>query len=442
MQFEGKTAFITGGAQGIGRGIAGRLAKEGVKLALADIDADALATARAELSKVTDVEAYVLDVRDRDAFATVADQVESQLGPVSLLFNNAGVAGRIPVTQMSYQTWDWMLGINLNGVVNGIQTFLPRMIQRGQGGHVVNTSSGAGVAAAASGYLYCTSKFAVVGMSETLRMELEQAKTGIGVSVLCPGPVATNIIAHSSATRPDTVETAKREAGSKAQLEAMQSLLAAGATPDEVGDMVLRAIIDNSAYIFTDSIMADAVVERAEAMIAAMPAAPEDADDESADDTATTLNVGGRKPRKMRSFTLDAAIPAPPAEVFALVADPARMGEWVKGHVGFTQDPPKSVKPGVTFRQQLETMGSSAEVSWLVTQAQAPTTFEMQGNGPMGIRFGTLFSLQPSGDGTALTLTMEMGGGPLMGPVGKVALNNSREYQLESLQKLKSLFAW
>jgi NAD(P)-dependent dehydrogenase (short-subunit alcohol dehydrogenase family) len=183
----GRTAFITGGANGIGLGIARAFARAGAKLALADVDAPALAQAQAELAKETEVETFVLDVRDRAAYARAADDVEARLGPVSLLFNNAGIALALPPAAMTFESWDYALGINLGGVVNGIQTFLPRMLARGGGGHVVNTASGAGLAAPGSGFLYHTAKFAVVGLSESLRFELLGA--GFGVSVLCPGPV-------------------------------------------------------------------------------------------------------------------------------------------------------------------------------------------------------------------------------------------------------------
>ena len=151
-EVAGRAAFITGGANGIGLGIARAFARAGARLALADVDAEALGAAKAELAKETEVETFVLDVRDRDAYARAADVAESRLGPVSLLCNNAGVALAVPVEQMSYESWDFALGVNLGGVVNGLQTFLPRMLARTKelrGGHVVNTASGAGLAAPA-----------------------------------------------------------------------------------------------------------------------------------------------------------------------------------------------------------------------------------------------------------------------------------------------------
>jgi NAD(P)-dependent dehydrogenase (short-subunit alcohol dehydrogenase family) len=259
----GRTAFITGGANGIGLGIARAFAGAGAKLALADLDAEALGRARAELSSVTEVDVHVLDVRDREAYAQVADAVEARLGPVSLLFNNAGVAGHAPAVKLTYELWDWSTGINLHGVINGVQTFLPRMAERGQGGHIVNTASGAGLAAVGSGVLYHTAKFAVVGMSEALRGEL--AHVGIGVSVLCPGPVATDILARTRALQPGLGAAIDRSGR-------MTNALANAVRPDAVGRMVLEAVRADRFYIHTDRIMIGAIEARTAALLEAMPA--------------------------------------------------------------------------------------------------------------------------------------------------------------------------
>ena len=162
---SGRTAFITGGANGIGLGIARAFARAGARLALVDIDAEALDQAEAELGGMTEVVTALLDVRDRAGFARAADTVEARLGPVSVLVNNAGVAGGAPANRLTHALWDWGMGINLGGVINGIQTFLPRISERGRGGHIVSTASGAGLYAGAGNALYCTAKFAVVGMS-------------------------------------------------------------------------------------------------------------------------------------------------------------------------------------------------------------------------------------------------------------------------------------
>lgn len=266
--FSGRVAFITGGAQGIGLGIARSLARRGVKVALADIDEQRLADAQAQLGKLTDVAVFVLDVRDRDAFLRISHDAEVALGAVSLLINNAGVLGQTSPKQMTYEAWDWVLGINLHGVINGIQTFVPRMIERGHGGYVVNTSSGAGLAEAGSGYLYTTSKYAVVGLSESLHREL--ARHSIGVSVLCPGPVATQIIRNSESTRPAGEAPTPRIA---AILDAASAALAAGTPPDAVGEIVVDAVTKGSLYIFTDDGMAELIRQRTQKLLAAMPAA-------------------------------------------------------------------------------------------------------------------------------------------------------------------------
>ena len=197
---QNRTAFITGGANGIGLGIARAFAKAGARIAIVDLDEAALDRAKTELSAQTDVAAFKLDVRDRSEYARIAASVESKLGPVSLLFNNAGVAGGASAAKMTFEMWDWGIGINLIGVINGIQTFLPRMVERRSGGHIVNTASGAGLVEAGAGVLYHTAKFGVVGLSEALRSEL--AANDIGVSVLCPGPVATGIIDNTRRTQP------------------------------------------------------------------------------------------------------------------------------------------------------------------------------------------------------------------------------------------------
>jgi short-subunit dehydrogenase len=152
-----------------------------------------------------------------------------------------------------------------------VQTFLPRMVDRGKGGHIVNTASGAGLAATSSGVLYCTAKFGVVGLSEALNGELAYA--GIGVSVLCPGPVATDIIQRSAQAAPKnglslSEEQERRGADRRAQ---MTKLLTQGVSTDDVGEMVLKAVRDNSLYVHTDRIMEEAIALRTEALLAALP---------------------------------------------------------------------------------------------------------------------------------------------------------------------------
>jgi len=268
-----RTAFITGGANGIGLGIARSLARAGARLALVDLDAEALQRAEAELGAATEVFTAVLDVRDRAAYPRVADAAEAKLGPVSILVNNAGVAGGAPANKLTYELWDWGMSINLDGVISGIQTFLPRIVERGRGGHIVNTASAAGLVAGAGNALYCTAKFAVVGMSEALSLELEPQ--GIGVTLLCPGPCATDIIARTRAGQPKVTRSMSPEQRSNAfaRSEEARKYLANGTQPDTVGDMVHDAIRENRLYVHTDR-MAIALIEaRTTALLDAMPPA-------------------------------------------------------------------------------------------------------------------------------------------------------------------------
>lgn len=260
------------GARGIGLGIARAFANDGAKLALVDIDEAALNAARAELSERTSVETFVLDVRDREAYARVADEVEVRLGPVSILCNNAGVASGADVAHLTYELWDWVIGVNLNGVINGIQTFVPRMIERKIAAHIVSTASGAGLVAEGSGPLYNTSKFAVVGLSEALRLELE--RFGIGVSVLCPGPVATGIIQNTLAFpgRPRIAMTPEEIEVSERRVALVSAYLANGVAPDDVGRVVLAAVKANRLYILTDRLVGDFITARTKAILDAMPA--------------------------------------------------------------------------------------------------------------------------------------------------------------------------
>lgn len=266
-----RAAFITGGANGIGLGIARSLAHAGATLALVDVDAAALERATAELREVTEVFTAVLDVRDRAAYERVAEEAEAKLGPVSILVNNAGIAGGAPANRLTYELWDWGMGINLDGVINGVQTFLSRIVQRNDGGHIVNTASGAGLYASPGNVLYCTAKFAVVGMSEALSAELEPSR--IGVTVLCPGPVATDIIARTRIFQPKVTKAMSAEQRRKAfaRNELMKNFLANGTQPDVVGDMVRDAIRENRLFVHTDRSGIEMIKKRSKALLDAMP---------------------------------------------------------------------------------------------------------------------------------------------------------------------------
>ena len=265
---EDKTCFITGGARGLGLGIARACAQRGARLALADIDAAALTAAERALADLTEVRTYALDITDRDAFLRVADQAEDDLGPVHALFNNAGVIDSVSPSAMRGELWDWMVDVNLNGVYNGVQAFVPRMIQRGEGGLVVNTSSGAGLVEAGSGFAYHATKYAVVGMSESLNRELKRHR--IHVSVICPGPVATDIVRNTQGLRPDEAEP--HTSTVTAILEhAHAHLRQDGVDADLAGERVVEQVLAGQLYAFTDEGFRAEIVARTESILACLP---------------------------------------------------------------------------------------------------------------------------------------------------------------------------
>src|SRR6478609_2853609 len=206
--FAGRTAFVTGGANGVGLGIVRNLLNEGVKVAIADIRQDSIDAALATLDN-REVMGVQLDVSSREGFHEAADRVEAELGPVSLLFNNAGINLFQTIEDSSYDDWDWVLGVDFFGVVNGVMTFAPRMKERAlsgevKGGHIVNTASMASFIGSGAPGIYNTAKFAVRGMSYSLRHSMY--KYGIGVSVVHPGLVKSVIYA-SDDVRPDALKS-------------------------------------------------------------------------------------------------------------------------------------------------------------------------------------------------------------------------------------------
>jgi NAD(P)-dependent dehydrogenase (short-subunit alcohol dehydrogenase family) len=243
----GRTAFVTGGANGIGLGLARALLADGCKVAIADVRAQSLEQALETLDRPDAAVGIELDVRSRQDFARAADEAEAALGPVSLLFNNAGVNLFQTIEDSSFDDWDWVLGVNLHGVINGVTTFVPRIKERGQGGHVVNTASMASFLAGPVPGIYNCSKFAVRGLSESLRYSL--VPHGIGVSVLCPGLVKSFIYA-SDEIRPDSLKAGAKETD-PAFVERLAHVHEAGMEPDEVAAKVLDAVRANRFYVFT-----------------------------------------------------------------------------------------------------------------------------------------------------------------------------------------------
>ena len=249
--FAGRTAFVTGGANGVGIGIVRNLLERGAKVAIADIRQDSIDHALQSLDN-REVMGVQLDVASRDGFKAAADEVEAKFGPVSILVNNAGVNLFQPIEESSYDDWDWLLGVNLHGVINGVQTFVPRMVERVKageqvGGHVVNTASMAAFLAGGSPGIYNTTKYAVRGLSESLRYSL--LPYGIGVSVLCPGLVKSYIYA-SDDIRPDGLK-AQMKAVDTAAVERLAGVHEFGMEPDVIGARVIEAMEANRLYIFS-----------------------------------------------------------------------------------------------------------------------------------------------------------------------------------------------
>ncbi|OJU17873.1 MAG: short-chain dehydrogenase [Sphingomonas sp. 66-10] len=267
----GRTAFVTGGANGIGLGLARALLAEGCKVAIADIREDSIAAALKTLDN-QDVIGVPLDVASRAGFAAAADEVEARLGPVSLLFNNAGINLFQTIDESSYDDWDWVMGVNLNGVINGVMTFVPRMKARGAGGHVVNTASMASFLCGPAPGIYNTAKFAVRGLSESLRYSL--APHGIGVSVLCPGLVKSHIYA-SDEIRPDELKAGARPVDS-AGVERLREVHEFGMEPDVIAARGVEAIRANRYYIFSHPEFRDELREVFDDILAAFRDYPED----------------------------------------------------------------------------------------------------------------------------------------------------------------------
>ncbi len=276
-EFEGKTAFITGGASGIGLGMAKAFAAAGIQVVIADLRPDHLDEAMAFFSIVNQpVYPIVLDVSDRDAMARAAREVEDTFGPVHILCNNAGINIIGPLDEAGYEDWEWLLGVNLGGVINGLTTFLPRMKAHGQGGHIVNTSSIAGIVAGPGNGIYSATKFAIRGLSESLRYDM--APHGIGVSVLCPGTVATNLHqseehrpARYNGTLDDTIRKKRAFTG-----ELFREVLPTGMDPVEVGEKVLRGIRRNDFHIIPHPEFKEEFQEAFDEIIAAIPDEPLD----------------------------------------------------------------------------------------------------------------------------------------------------------------------
>jgi NAD(P)-dependent dehydrogenase (short-subunit alcohol dehydrogenase family) len=247
QDLAGKVAVITGGASGIGLATARSLAREGVKLVLADIEGAALDEAVAALLGAgADVVGILTDVGDKASVEALADQSWSRFGSVHILFNNAGVAVAGPTQSATHADWEWSIRVNLWGPIHGVEAFVPRMIAQKQGGHVLFTASFAGLVPNRNLGPYCVTKFGVMALAECLSKDLREQ--GIAVSVLAPMRVATNIVT-SSRNRP--IELGGPSL-SKIYSEEERASLSGRELPVEVvGDLVVEAIRRKDLYIQT-----------------------------------------------------------------------------------------------------------------------------------------------------------------------------------------------
>lgn len=262
QDLEGRVAVITGGGSGIGRGMALAFGEAGMKIVVAEIDPAAALRVVGELGeRGVEAMAHEVDVVDRDSVKALADAAWDRFGAVHLLCNNAGVTTWGMIRDLGERDWDWVMGVNLAGVLNGLMVFVPRMARQTGGTHVVNTGSTASLAGLPALGHYVASKHAVLGVSEVLR--LEGASHGMSCSVLCPGAVNTGIV-KSARNRHDAF------GGSTAEYNPhVQKAIESGIDPEEVGRIVRQAVLDDDLYIFTHPESRTAIENRYQAMMAA-----------------------------------------------------------------------------------------------------------------------------------------------------------------------------
>ncbi len=269
MEVRGKTALITGGVSGIGFGIARAFAAAGIKLVLSYRNREYRQRAADWFSSqgLAQPRYVELDVTDRERWREVAED----LGPLHILVNNAGVSVFGPTDSASYADYDWIMGVNFGGVVNGLVTLLPRIRAQGPGGHIVNVASMAAYLSGPQAGIYTASKFAVRGLTECLRFNM--APYGIGVSLMCPGLTRTNAW-DSALRRPPGFADSGFAPVQREELERFGQAFEAGMDPLEVGEKTLAGMIENRAVIFTHPEFAQDFDEIHRASIAALPREP------------------------------------------------------------------------------------------------------------------------------------------------------------------------
>ena len=250
---QGKTAVVTGGASGIGLAIAELFGRRGCRVLIADIEEGALDDAVRRLKEAeVDAAGLVTDVADAASVEKLARHAEVTFGPVHLLFNNAGVSMTGPTWLLNEDDWRWVWDVNVGGVVNGLRAFLPGMIAHGEPGHVINTGSLASFTGIGDHAPYCSSKFAVMGISQSLFCEMRAMMTGIGVTIVCPGMAATRI--HQSwRNRPqDDGPWSSREFDDPEAVQQIDAFQGRGIAPEAIAESTLQAVLNDRFYAFAE----------------------------------------------------------------------------------------------------------------------------------------------------------------------------------------------
>jgi NAD(P)-dependent dehydrogenase (short-subunit alcohol dehydrogenase family) len=262
---QGKVAVITGGASGIGRAVADKAAAEGMRIVLGDIEAGPLKLAVDDMTSTgAEVLGVVTDVSDRASVEALRDAALERFGAVHLVHNNAGIGLGGPIWEITEEDWRWILGVNLWGVIHGVATFTPLLLEQGEG-HIVNTASIAGLIVAPFLGPYNATKQAVVAISETLFKDLQTVAAPVGVSVLCPGFVQTRI-AESERNRPEWAPDRDVE-GAEELRGVVQDMVDGGIAPTTVADRVIDAVRTNTFYILTHPELDGAITTRFEDIV-------------------------------------------------------------------------------------------------------------------------------------------------------------------------------
>jgi NAD(P)-dependent dehydrogenase (short-subunit alcohol dehydrogenase family) len=266
-EFEGRVAVVTGGASGIGRALAERFAREGMKVVVADVEEEALSAAVREMRQAEhQVTGVLTDVSRPESVEELARRALEAYGKVHIVCNNAGVAGGSggPVWEQTLKDWQWLTGVNLWGVVHGVRTFLPIMLRQGEEGHVVNTASVAGLVPGSG--IYGVTKHGVVALSEALYSQLKQAEAKVGVSVLCPGFVRTRI--HEAArNRPRELQNEGAAPADPALRAFGAQRILSGSPPEMVAEKVFQAVREERFWVLPHDDFDEVIRARMESIL-------------------------------------------------------------------------------------------------------------------------------------------------------------------------------